>query len=137
MTKLDFTAELTELLFFAGETAMAIRMYSAYTNCSPSVYLQIPSDPAREATDLMWLSDALHHFSRLGRDLRQGNMARILDTCDDLLSIFAAYAADADGVGRKAPPRPVFQLWQSSFVDLELVMRALASIRFKVVAFME
>jgi len=51
--RLDFTTELAQILRFAGETAAVIRLYRGL-------------NPERDAAELMYLADALHHLTYFG-----------------------------------------------------------------------
>ena len=124
----DCTAELAKLMQFTGETATAIRMYSAYSNGVDS-YLNIPRDPQRDSVDLMFLSDALHNFSTLGRALLDGNPTTIATVCDGLLFGFDQYESD-EGTPSARRGKPTFERWKSH-VDLNLARKAIAGIRHK------
>ena len=60
----DCTAELAKLMQFTGETATAIRMYSAYSNGVDS-YLNIPRDPQRDSVDGGVKHQVQHRFIEL------------------------------------------------------------------------
>lgn len=129
MKKLDFTEELGQLLKFTGETATAIRMYSAYSGGSPSDYLNVPHDREREAVDLMFLADSLHHFSSLGLALQESDPARLVEVCDELLHNFSHYDTERPEFGKRQP-KPTFERWRH-LVDLTTVREAVAGIRNK------
>lgn len=124
---LNFTSELALLMEFTGETATAIRMYSAYSGGSPSSYLHVPYDKDRELLDLMFLSDSLHHFSSLGRALQKPDPAHIVEICDGLLHSFSCYDTEQ--------AKPTFERWKD-FVNLTVAREALSSIRDKAAAAM-
>lgn len=121
--QLNFTPELAQLMIFTGETATAIRMYSAYSGGSPSTYLDKPADPKREAIDLMFLADALHHLSRLGEAVAHADTANLVSVCDDLLRIFRDYPREQHFWGHLA--KSTFELGDGR-VRLDLAIDALA-----------
>lgn len=128
--QLNLTHELAELMKFTGHIASAIRMYSAYNDGSPAEYLQVAPDPEREAIDLMFLSDALHHFTALGSLIQEGNPGAIAEQCDQLLKTFAQYQVERPEWG----PRQgyvTFKLWRPFGVDLDKAISAFAAIRDK------
>lgn len=129
---LNFTSELALLMEFTGETATAIRMYSAYSGGSPSSYLHVPYDKDRELLDLMFLSDSLHHFSSLGRALQKPDPARIVEICDGLLHSFLCYDTERPEFGTRQA-KPTFERWKD-FVNLTVAREALSSIRDKAAA---
>lgn len=130
--QLNFTPELALLMKFTGETATAIRMYSAYSGGSPSNYLRVPYDRDREAEELMFLSDALHHFSTLGSALQETDPARVVQACDMLLNNFAYYDSEFPGsCARQA--KPTFDRWRA-FVDINMAREAFSAIRSKAAA---
>lgn len=128
---IDFTKELLQLIKFTGQTATAIRMYSAYNSdgYSSGHFGSKRSDPARSPLDLMFLADALHHFERLGDALESCDHDRIISTCDDLLTIYNNYEKDNPRFGDRQS-RPTFQLW-AGLVNLSEVRQALSGIRGK------
>lgn len=131
--QLDFTTELAQLMKFTGETAKAIRMHSAYSGGSPAKYLGEPADPKRELVDLMFLADALHHFSRIGDAIsdaiESGDPGHIIGACEATERIFKDYSKDQpDFADRQA--RQTFELWRD-FVRLDAAINALMNIRTK------
>lgn len=130
--QLDFTAELAQLMKFTGETATAIRMYSAYSGGSPSDYLDVPRDQELEAVDLMFLADSLHHFSTLGWALEEGNAARIVKVCDELLRNFSHYDSERPEFGLRQA-KLTFERWRQ-LVDLTMAREAMSGIRNKAAA---
>jgi S-formylglutathione hydrolase FrmB len=130
--ELNFTAELAQLLKFTGETAIAIRMYSAYSGGSPASYLGLPHDPAREAVDLMFLADALHHFTDLGYVLEEGKPEEVQRVCDRVLREFESYDAHRPEFGARQA-KPTFDAWKGR-VPLAEARTALAAIRGKAAA---
>lgn len=130
----DFTPELTQLMKFTGETATAIRLYSAYSGGSPSAYLDRPADPKRDAVDLMFLADALHHFLTLGLVLERGNPKEIVDACDRLLLSYSDYDTERPEFGPRQA-KPTFETWRDT-VRLLDARAALSSIRQKAATFL-
>ncbi len=130
--QLNFTAELAQLMKFTGDTATAIRMYSAYSGGSPSDYLRVPYDRDREAVDLMFLADSLHHFSSLGWALQEANAARIVEVCDELLRNFSDYDTERPEFGPRQA-KPTFERWRQ-LVDLTMAREALVGVRNKAAA---
>ncbi|TAA36388.1 hypothetical protein EAT51_19805 [Pseudoxanthomonas winnipegensis] len=63
---IDYTDELAALVLFTGNTALAIRQYSAYRADA-----NLASRTA--ALDVMWLSDILHNFDAIGRSVLQAD----------------------------------------------------------------
>lgn len=94
----DFTTELVGLLVFTAQVAMAIRMNSAYN---------ADRDPRTAGPDVMWLSDALHHFDHLAHAIQSGNRANIRETCDGLVSLYSFYTSPLPGY--KSDPRDTFK----------------------------
>lgn len=131
---LNFTSELAMLMEFTGETATAIRMYSAYSGGSPSTYLDVPYDKNREMLDLMFLSDSLHHFYSLGRALQKPDPAHIVETCNKLLYNFSSYDTERPEFDTRQA-KPTFERWKDH-VDLTVAREALSSIRDKAAAAM-
>jgi hypothetical protein len=130
--KQNFTTELAQLMKFTGETATAIRMYSAYSGGSPADYLGIPHNPEREAVDLMFLADALHHFTELGYALEDGRPDKIIRACDYMLNAFAEYDVMKPEYGVRQA-KPTFDAWKGR-VPLAEARVALTAIRNKAAA---
>jgi hypothetical protein len=80
---IDFTREFAQLLKFTASVATAIRMYSAYNQG------EVQREHAQ--IDLMFLSDSLHNFDRLGSAVLQGVPANIVTACDSLLETYGTY----------------------------------------------
>ena len=127
--QLNLTAELALLMKFTGDTATAIRMYSAYSGGSPANYLQVPCDRDREAIDLMFLADSLHHFNVLGCALQEANPSLIVQVCERLLYNFSHYDTERPEFGIRQA-KPTFERWRE-LVDLNMAKDALTSIRNK------
>lgn len=116
-----YNLEMARLLQFSGKVATAIRMYSAYNQ---------GHDPERRVNaplDIMWLSDVLHHFERLGMVLGGADPVVVASTCDALLGIFERYEADAEGT---RPSKPTFER-NASLVHLAEAKDVFRSIRAK------
>ena len=81
--KINLTNELSNLLFFTGETATAIRMYSCYAKSHQEFTRQ-------DSLDLMFLSSALHYFSQLHFAIIQcaetGKCETLVSTCKRIIS---------------------------------------------------
>lgn len=133
--RLDFSTELAKLMIFTGETATAIRMYSAYSGGSPSTYLDRRATAEQESVELMFLADALHHFSRIGDAIRGGIPARIVDAADAVLRAFVDYETERPEWGSRQP-KPTFDVW-ARMVPLADAKEALTGIRDRAVAMMD
>lgn len=134
---IDCTSELAQLLTFAGRTATAIRMYSAY---NPNGYQwgqfgDKQVEPTRSPVDLLFLADALHHLERLGNDIQGGNPRGIIVTCDDLLTTYSNYSTENPAHGHRQA-KPTFELW-AHLVDLDQAKAAIAGIRRKAAVALE
>lgn len=88
---LDVSGEVGILFEHVARVAMAIRDYSAYTR---GHYRQ-ESNKARY--DLLWLSDCLHTFDRVGRALASGSTRALVTACEELLSMYDTYLHDGSG----------------------------------------
>lgn len=83
---LDLTHELAKLMCFTAAVATAIRTYSAYNQSGPH--------HEHASLDLMFLSDSLHSFSRLGQAIGDRNPAHIHSACEALLSAYRNYQVE-------------------------------------------
>lgn len=92
----DLTPELAKLMQFTGRVATAIRLHSAYNQGAP----RSPDSP----TDLMFLSDALHHFERLGLDILRREPNTIAQTCDALIKVYEDYEREDPRFSRQSKP---------------------------------
>lgn len=128
--QIDFSTDLAKLMIFTGETATAIRMYSAYSGGSPSTYLRRRASADQEAVELMFLSDALHHFSDIGIAIQKGDNAHIVNTAEGILRAFADYDNEQF---RPRWGKPTFDAWAQT-VRLEDAKEAIANIRDKAAA---
>ncbi|MCW3589064.1 hypothetical protein [Burkholderia cenocepacia] len=134
-TNIDFSAELAKLIIFAGDVATAIRMYSAYSGGSPSNYLKRRADPELESVELMFLADALHHFSRIGEAIQSGSPGHIVAASDAVLRAFSHYDAELTDSGARHP-KPTFDAW-AHIVRLFEAREAIAGIRSKAAAMID
>jgi hypothetical protein len=132
MKTMDFTSELSQLMKFAGLTATAIRMYSAY---NPHGYESgnfggRVADPSRSPVDLMFLSDALHHLERIGLAIERADQKDIVETCDDLIIIYNGYLGQTTPRRPGRESKPTFDFW-AHLVNVRSAMEALTEIRNK------
>lgn len=123
----NYTAELTQLLKFAGDTATAIRMYSHYTGGEPRSHGQY-RDQAMAPVDLMFLSDAITQLLNVGGAIEDGDSTRILSVCREVRSLFESYASDNPKFDPQA--KPTFDFW-AGLVDLGIAVQALNGIESK------
>lgn len=130
--QIDFSTELAKLMIFTGDTATAIRMYSAYSDGSPSDYLGRRASPEQESVELMFLADALHHFSRIGAAIQDGSPAHIVEASDGVLRAFADYDTDRPEFGPRRA-KPTFDIW-ARMVALADAKEAITGIRNKAAA---
>lgn len=130
---IDYTTELAHLMKFAGSTATAIRMYSAYNNggYSDGIFGNKRADPDRSPLDLMFLADALHHFEQIGLVVAGGDARAIISDCDDVITIYKNYQVENPRFGDRQS-KPTFDLW-SDLVNLNDAIAALSSIKTKAV----
>lgn len=100
----DISFELGRLLVFTAEVATAIRMNSAYNEAYRS------RDPRDIGLDVMWLSESLHCFDRLGRAIQADNRKEVVDACDSLLSYYRMFTDGVpEGARLKGDPKAVFE----------------------------
>lgn len=128
--QIDFSTDLAKLMIFTGETAKAIRMYSAYSGGSPSDYLRRSASPEQESVELMFLSDALHHFSSIGIAIQTGDTNHIANTAEGVLQAFADYDNERF---RPRWGKPTFDAWAQT-VRLDDAKEAIANIRDRAAA---
>lgn len=119
----NYTPELARLMGFVGATATAIRMYSAYSGGSPSCYLGVALSPERQAVDLMFLADALHHLENVGAAIESGDRTRVSKSCGQTAEIFANYLVYQPQFGDRQA-KATFDLWRGH-VRLEDAIEAL------------
>ena len=107
--RLDFTTELAQILRFAGETAAVIRLYRGF-------------NPERDAAELMYLADALHHLTYLGGAMTGGAPQE----SNYVSEAYRQYEVNAES-------KAVFDLWRHD-VYLGDAISAMDAIRAKVIA---
>lgn len=130
--RMNFSEELATLMIFTGDTATAIRMYSAYSGGSPSNYLGRRASPEQESIELMFLADALHHFSRIGDAIQSGSPARIVEASEGVLRAFADYDTERPDFGSRQA-KPTFDTWRRA-LQLTDATEAITGIRNKAAA---
>lgn len=83
--KVNLTNELSNLLFFTGETATAIRMYSCYAKSHTQFTEQ-------DSLDVMFLSDTLHYFSDVHHEIiactETGRYSPLVSACKRIIGIY-------------------------------------------------
>lgn len=95
-----FNKELGKLLSFIGRVATAIRLNSSY-----NPHYQV--DNPHYSDDVMWLSDLLHHFERLGRALESGLPGEIIAACEGTDKSYQMYSKS--DTGYRSEPAPTFE----------------------------
>lgn len=126
MEQLNLTKELSQLLIYVGNVAIAIRMNSAYNGDS----IHNPNTPY----DVMWLSDSLHNFDVLGEAIEQGNPEKIDRACGKILFLINNQYTKIlpEFVGQlKGNPPETFERY-NRYVDLNKAAEILNRIREKV-----
>lgn len=96
----SFNKELGQLLSFIGRVATAIRLNSSYR---PGYQ----DDNPHYSDDVMWLSDLLHHFERLGRALESGQPGEIIAACKGTDQSYLMYSKS--DTGYRSEPAPTFE----------------------------
>ena len=96
---INLTEELMQLLFFTGETATAIRLYSCYAREFNSEFT------AQDSRDLLVLSDTLHYFSSLANSIeiskRNGEYSNLIFQCKKIIDIYSKYEKRIDPPNNK------------------------------------
>ena len=91
---IDLTDELNELLFFSGEVASAIRMYSCYARSENE-----PFSP-QDSKDVLVLSDTLHYFGSVASNAikakKSGDYSALVASCEKVIGIFTQYKNKVD-----------------------------------------
>ena len=118
---LDLSAEIGLLFEHVARVAAAIRGYSAFTRGHHG------PEPAKARYDLLWLSDCLHTFDRVGRALAGGNQQALAAACEELLSMYDMYPRDGSGYDSRDTFRRLAER-----VPLGAVTEAMRSIALKV-----
>lgn len=129
---IDFSAELAKLMIFTGDTATAIRMYSAYSKGSPSDYLCRRASHEQESIELMFLASALHHFSSIGIAIQGGDLSRVVDASDGVLRALEGYRVERPEFGSRQA-KPTFDTWART-LSLTDAIEAITGIRNKAAA---
>lgn len=111
----DLTPELARLMQFTGRVATAIRLHSAYNQSGQ----RSPDSPM----DLMWLSDALHHFERLGLDILRRDPNVIAKTCGELIAVYDGYEREDPRFSRQAKPTFERNVYLFSLTEATTVFR--------------
>lgn len=113
--QLDLTEELGLLLIYIADVATAIRLHSAYTGGNPYGALPVELYPTevppqqQSLNDVMWLSDSLHNFDRLGRAIQEQSTTKIVAACDMLIQQYQElYIVGKNGL--KSDPKTTFDL---------------------------
>ncbi|MBP9786778.1 MAG: hypothetical protein KBC72_04230 [Acinetobacter sp.] len=124
--KINLTNELSNLLFFTGETATAIRMYSCYAK-NPKYFT------TQDSLDLMFLSDILHYFSQLHFQIIQcdetGKYSSLIETCKRIISQLNDLTDEKMQAKFSRSAIATFENPQNaSLVDLKLAIASLESI---------
>lgn len=88
---LDISGEIGTLFEHVARVATAIRDYSAYTRG------HYGPEHSKARYDLLWLSDCLHTFDRVGKALAAGSQRSLAAACQELLQMYDNYLADSSG----------------------------------------
>lgn len=123
----DLTAELTQLMKFAGDTATAIRMYSQYSRGMPRNGDEY-RNPSMAPVDIMFLSDAITQLANVGGAIERGDPVGIAETCKEVRRLFVSYTTDNPIFDPQA--KPTFDFWVG-LVDLGVATNALKGIQEK------
>lgn len=125
--QIDVTHELGRLLVFIADVATAIRTNSLYAGDYES------RDPHEVGLDVMWLSDSLHCFDRLGQALQSGDGKAIEAASEGLFGYYGMFIDGADGKGLKGDPKGTFERY-GHLCNANEARAALEAIRLKAVA---
>jgi len=117
---LDISGEIGTLFEHVARVATTIRDYSAYTRG------HYGAEHSKARYDLLWLSDCLHTFDRIGRALASGSQRALLQACQELLAMYEAYPRDGSGYDSRDTFRRL-----GDQVPLSAVNEALRSIVLK------
>lgn len=88
---LDISGEIGTLFEHVARVATAIRDHSAYTRG------HYGPEHSKARYDLLWLSDCLHTFDRVGKALAAGSQRALASACQELLSMYDSYLVDSSG----------------------------------------
>ncbi|MEX8139978.1 hypothetical protein AB7B51_17405 [Acinetobacter baumannii] len=139
---INFTYELSTLLYFSGEVATAIRLFSLYTGDSRQAdnnpyqfHYQVADFTTQPLADLMYLSDVLHYFSGLHQAIKFSieidNYTELTRECNRIIAIFESYLVPdhPDTGGLKGDPYKTFSNERfKHLVDLKLAISVLKAI---------
>lgn len=137
---INFTYELSTLLYFSGEVATAIRLFSLYTGDSEQVgnykfHYEVTEFSTQPLTDLMYLSDVLHYFLGLHQAIKFSieidNYTELTKECNRVIAIFESYLVPdhPDTRGLKGDPYKTFSNDRfKHLVDLKLAISVLKAI---------
>lgn len=117
---LDISGEIGTLFEHVARVATAIRDYSAYTRG------HYGPEHSKARYDLLWLSDCLHTFDRVGKALAAGSQRSLASACQELLQMYDAYLTDGSGYDSRDTFRRL-----SERVPLRAVSDAIRSIAMK------
>lgn len=120
---LDISGEIGTLFEHVARVATAIRDYSAYTRG------HYGPEHSKARYDLLWLSDCLHTFDRVGKALAAGSQRSLSAACQELLQMYDTYLTDSSGYDSRDTFRRL-----SDRVPLTGVSEAIRSIVMKTTA---
>ncbi|MBV6791711.1 MULTISPECIES: hypothetical protein [Xanthomonas] len=123
---INYTDELASLVLFAGNTALAIRQYSAYSADA--------THASRAARDFRWLSDSLHNFEAIGRSVLQANHAHVAFMAGLLAEQFQKHL-QTDPSDPESPAAAFKR--NARYVDLHAVIATLLNLQAKAAAAVE
>lgn len=83
---IDFTAELAQVLDYVSRVAIAIRMNSRYANAPLTL---------ETSENVMWLSDSLHNFDRIGNAILARDYRALTQTCDLLQQMLREFQSES------------------------------------------
>ena len=121
---IDLNVELGRLLTYVANVTTAIRKNSAYNES----YCQ--QNGGNLALDVMWLSDSLHCFDRLGQSIQAGNPKEIVAACDSLLEYYRLFIDGPGDFKCKGDPKASIERYRDLF-DPQEAMAVFAGIRAK------
>ena len=124
---INYTDELASLVLFTGTTALAIRQYSAYRADTTLASRTV-------ARDVMWLSDSMHNFEAIGRNVLQANHAHVAFMAGLLAEQFQEHL-QTDPSDPESPAA-AFQR-HTQYVDLHAVIVTLLNLQAKAAAAVE
>lgn len=130
---INLSAELAQLLKFAGDTAGAIRMYSHYNSgAKAGDFTPFPRrDPDTAPIDIMFLADAITQLLEIGAAVERGDLGCIARQCDSVLKVFECYEVESPEFSISG--KSTFDFWRQ-LVKLDVAKSALTAIRDKATA---